>query len=330
MTFSHPHKENHTAPIIHMNSITSSSKHPLTLALVLTAFAAIAPYSIAAAEREEHRELPAAAGGTLTFKTFVGAVEIKTHDKDQVIYDAVLKSGNGWLGGGSASPDDVAFLYQQADGDVKITVQWKDGKQPRNSHLNCRHVLLVPARYHLDVRTAGGGIVADDIGGNVAARTSGGSIRFGKVHGEIKAQTAGGSITAEDIRGNVEVSTSGGSIQAGNVDGDVSASTSGGSIKLGTVTGEVRGSTSGGSIRAELAGEIARPVELSTSGGSIKLAVPGDFKADLNASTSGGHVDCELPVQGTVKRNSVRGKVNGGGPNVTLHTSGGSIKVAKR
>jgi hypothetical protein len=41
-------------------------------------------------------------------------------------------------------------------------------------------------------------------------------------------------------------------------------------------------------------------------------------------------VDCELPVDGASKRNSIHGKVNGGGPKVTLHTSGGSIKVVKR
>lgn len=284
----------------------------------------------AGAERHEHKVITAKQGGSLTFKAAVGAIEIKTHAQDEVVYDAELKPGGGWFGGGGDVAEKLEFVYEQAEGNVKITMKWKDDKQPRNVSLNARHTLLIPAGYSVDVKTAGGGIEGVDINGTVAAQTSSGSIRFGKVNGEIKARTSGGSVTVADVEGNVEVKTSGGSIQVGNVAGNVAASTSGGGIKLGAVTGEVKGSTSGGSISAELAAQIAQPLDLSTSGGGIKLAVPGDFKADLDARTSGGNVDCELPIQGTIKRNSINGKVNGGGPKVTLHTSGGSIKVAKR
>ena len=304
-----------------------------TLPALLTATALLALNATStsfAAERHEQKELPAGDGGTLTFKAVVGAIEIKTHDQDTVSYRAEIKPGGGLFGFGSAPVEDLVFDYETSGGDVKITMKWKDDKQPRNSNLSARHTLLIPTRYHLDVRTAGGKISGEDINGHVAANTSGGSIRFGRVNGDIKARTSGGSITVADVEGDVEVKTSGGSIQVGNVAGNVAASTSGGGIKLGAVTGEVKGSTSGGSISAELADQIAQPFELSTSGGGIKLAVPGDFKADLDARTSGGSVDCELPVQGTIKRSSLNGKVNGGGPKVTLRTSGGSIKVTKR
>lgn len=302
----------------------------LAMALTLACFTALVPNRTTAAERTEHKALPAGSGGTLTFKTVVGSVEIKTHDKAEVTYDADLKPGGGRFGPGSASVEDVVFDYGTSGNDVMITMKWKDDKQPRNASLNVRHILVIPARYNLDVRTAGGSILASEINGRVVAHTAGGNIRFGKVNGEIKAHTSGGGVTVEDVAGNVDVGTSGGSIRVGNVEGNVAASTSGGGIKLGTVTGEIQGSTSGGSISAELAGQIEQPLKLSTSGGSIKLVVPGDFKADLNASTSGGSVDCELPIQGTIKRSSVNGTLNGGGPKVTLRTSGGSIKVAKR
>lgn len=283
-----------------------------------------------AAERHEQKELPAADGGTLTFKAVVGSVEIKTHDQDKVSYSAEIKPGNRLLGFGSAPVEDLVFAYEISGADVTITMKWKDDQRPRNVNLSARHTLLIPNRYHLDVQTAGGKIHGEDIHGNVIANTSGGGIRFGRVNGDIKARTSGGGITVADVEGNVEVKTSGGSIQVGNVAGNVAASTSGGGIKLGAVTGEVQGSTSGGSISAELVAQIAQPLELSTSGGGIKLAVPGDFKADLDARTSGGGVDCELPIQGTIKRSSIAGQLNGGGPKVTLRTSGGSIKVSKR
>jgi hypothetical protein len=306
-----------------------TTKH-LPALIAALAWATLSTLPTAAAERLEHKALPAASGGTLTFKTVVGAIDIKTHDKDEVIYDAEVKPGSRWLGGSSGAIDKLEFAYESSGGDVKIFMKWKDDDRPRSVNLNARHTLLIPARYNLDVHTAGGKIEGSDINGKVAAHTSGGSIRFGKVNGEVKARTSGGSITLEDIKGDADVSTSGGGIKIGKVAGDVAANTSGGSITVGEVTGEMKGHTSGGSINAEVARQISESLELSTSGGSINLSVPDDFKADLNASTSGGRVECELPLQGTVKRNSVHGKVNGGGPKVTLSTSGGSIKVAKR
>lgn len=298
----------------------------LCAAILLTANAV----PTVAAERHEQKELPASAGGTLTFKTVSGSIDIKAHDQDKVVYDAVLKPGGGWLGGGSSAVENIEFAYENTGGNVVINMKWKDGKKPRNASLNARHTLLVPARYNLDVHTAGGKIQGTDINGTVKAHTSGGGIEFGKVRGPIQAHTSGGSITLEDIDGNADVETSGGNIRIGNVRGDVAADTSGGSITVGEVSGEMKGHTSGGSITAALATQITKPLQLNTSGGSINLSVPPDFKADLNASTSGGSVSCELPLQGTVKRSSIKGQVNGGGPQVTLSTSGGSIKVAKR
>lgn len=308
---------------------TCASFANLTAVLAFTALA-ITASPAAAAERLERKTLPATSGGNLTFKTVVGAIDIKTHDKDEVVYEGEVKPGSGWFGGSSSAIERLEFTYDTSGGDVKIAMKWKDDDRPRNVNLNARHTLLIPARYNVDVHTAGGKIEGADINGKVSAHTSGGGIRFGKVNGEVKARTSGGGITLEDIKGNADINTSGGSIKVGKVDGDVAAHTSGGGITVGEVTGEMKGHTSGGSISAALARQISEPLELSTSGGSINVTVPGDFKADLNASTSGGRVECELPLEGTVKRNSINGKVNGGGPKVKLSTSGGSIKVAKR
>jgi len=302
-----------------------------TLLITVAAVATLATSpSLQAAdtERHEHKELNATSGGTLTFKAVVGAIDITTHNENTVTFDSLLKPGDNSRS--SDLVDQIEFDYQNANGDVKINVRWKDDKPPRHASLKARHTLVIPAKYNLDVSTAGGGVTGEDINGRVAAHTSGGSIKLGKVNGEVKARTSGGNITLEDVKGYADISTSGGSITLGQVDGDVVAKTSGGHIKLGAVTGNLKGSTSGGSITAELVNPIAKPLELSTSGGNIWLTVPGNFKADLRASTSGGRVACELPLEGRIKPGSINGKVNGGGPEVTLHTSGGNIEVAKR
>jgi len=263
----------------------------------------------AESERHEHKELPAQSGGTLTFKSCVGGIEVRAHAGATVAYDAVVKPFNGHDDSHSARLIDLLeFDYANVGGDVMITLKWKDDRQPNNVNLNAHHTLLIPSHYNIDVRTSGGGIHAEDIGGRVTARTSGGGIRLGNIEGTVDAQTSGGGIALETVHGDARIKTSGGG------------------IKVGMVTG----STSGGSIEASLSNQIQKPLVLKTSGGSIRLTVPADFKGDLHASTSGGRVKCGLPLQGSFNDQSVSAKINGGGPEVTLRTSGGNIDVAQR
>jgi hypothetical protein len=55
---------------------------------------------------------------------------------------------------------------------------------------------------------------------------------------------------------------------------------------------------------------------------------------DVDARTSGGRVISDLPVvsivQGEQKKNELRGKINGGGPLITAHTSGGNVHLKKK
>lgn len=76
--------------------------------------------------------------------------------------------------------------------------------------------------------------------------------------------------------------------------------------------------------------EQHKELELRASGGSIHLLVLANLKAELHAGTSRGSVRCDLPLQGSVKKRSIDAKVNGGGPKVHLHTSGGSVTAARR
>lgn len=50
---------------------------------------------------------------------------------------------------------------------------------------------------------------------------------------------------------------------------------------------------------------------------------------DVDAHTSGGRVRTEFPVtvRGTIKRNTLDAKINGGGPELYLRTSGGNVEI---
>ena len=113
---------------------------------------------------------------------------------------------------------------------------------------------------------------------------------------------------------NLELDTSGGSIEINDLTGDVDAHTSGGSIEVG-------------SIDVTIAEQLTEDAVLDTSGGSISARIIEDAQIELDASTSGGRVRTDFDVDGRVKKRSIRGDINGGGPLLKLRTSGGSISI---
>jgi hypothetical protein len=71
---------------------------------------------------------------------------------------------------------------------------------------------------------------------------------------------------------------------------------------------------------------------LTTSGGAITVHLADDMGLDVDAKASGGRIHTDFPVsiRGEISRNSLRAKMNGGGPELYLRTSGGSIYLKKR
>lgn len=191
--------------------------------------------------------------------------------------------------------------------------------------------------------TSGGSLKIDDLEGIINGRTSGGSIDVMHCSKDINLHTSGGSIRAEELKGKIELKTSGGSIQLNSVEGDMvahtsggsirgeriggslDAGTSGGSIRLAGVSGSVRARTSAGGIDLELT-SLGKFVDLSTSAGSVRVSMPLDKGVDLDLR--GNKVSIPLKnFDGSVEKDRVQGKMNGGGVPVTLSASAGSIFV---
>lgn len=184
----------------------------------------------------------------------------------------------------------------------------------------------------LDAATSGGEIDAGDIDGSVDLATSGGRIRLQQSSGPVTAATSGGSIQFGSVAGAVEARTSGGRIRIGEAGATVSAATSGGSIEVGRAAGAVQAQTSGGSVEVSLAGQTDADSELRTSGGSVTVYLPDGFQADLSAKSFGGGVTSDFPelvVDNSAGGGKLEQSFNGGGPDMVLRTSGGSIRIRR-
>ena len=291
--------------------------------------------------------------GTLRVDTELGSIEVngkkgKTVDIEitQVVKVRSEEDAKEIL-------DAFDIKISQDGKDIVVIAKFEDAawdllKRTRRK-LKVHFVITVPAKYNVDLKTSGGSISVDDLKGQVNSETSGGSLKFGSILGPVNGRTSGGSIRLNSCSGDVNVSTSGGGIDIGEVGGKVNARTSGGSIKIKKASGTVLARSSGGSIsveevmgaiEAETAGgsitaRISRQPEgasrLETSGGSVTVYLTEDIRADVNARTSGGRVSTELPVtiQGKFKKEELRAKINGGGPELFLRTSGGNINLRK-
>jgi len=189
----------------------------------------------------------------------------------------------------------------------------------------------VPERLSADVETSGGAISVSGLSGRVNARTSGGGITLTGDKGNAVLHTSGGSIRMADVAGDIDASTSGGPISIVRNAGRVKARTSGGGIEIRDATGSVDASTSGGGVSASLLGQPKEECRLNTSGGSIHVSLSKDIRADLDASSSGGGVWTDFPVPRSDDRHprELHARLNGGGPRLYLHTSGGGITVRR-
>jgi len=174
-------------------------------------------------------------------------------------------------------------------------------------------------------RTSGGSIHVDNCRKDINLTTSGGSIEAKNSSGTLNLRTSGGSLRLTDLKGLVKASTSGGSINAENVDGDLEARTSGGSVRLHNIAGSLQASTSGGGIEADLS-RLGKYLKLSTSAGSVRVKMPLDQGLDLDVR--GNRVKMPLNnFNGTMDKDRVQGRLNGGGIPVDISASSGSVYV---
>jgi len=68
---------------------------------------------------------------------------------------------------------------------------------------------------------------------------------------------------------------------------------------------------------------------IASGDGSIDVAVPADLPANIEASSGQGHITSDIPItmEGVMSKSKIRGKMNGGGSTLSIHTGDGSIHL---
>ncbi len=314
---------------------TNSLKTFLYISLILAfALALTACEEISWAESKEDvltKSFNVSEGGKLNMDVDRGSIEIDTKKGDTVKVKVIMKARAATEEKAQRIFEDYKVDFKHSGSDVTIDAEWEGSKGflSRGNKLQVRFFVTVPEKYDLDLRTAGGSISVNEIEGEVKVKTSGGSLEFDTVKGSVWGRTAGGSIKLEGCTGDADVDTSGGSISIGKVEGEVKAHTAGGSIAVKEVMGTINATTSGGSVTAYISRQPKGDCSLKTSGGSVTARLAKDIKVDLDAKTSSGKVYTDFPVttKGEKSKRKLNAKINGGGPELYIRTSGGNIEI---
>ncbi|MCB9211336.1 MAG: hypothetical protein H6610_04615 [Ignavibacteriales bacterium] len=278
-------------------------------------------------------------GGKLFVDTDKGSILIKSHSAETIEVELFLKVKTDDEDIAQKILNDFEVEFDQSGSNLNIIAKYKGSKNwignifggNKSNKLNVKFEITVPEKYNVDLNTSGGGIQVDDLIGWVEANTSGGGLTFGNITGDINGKTSGGGITVGKCDGDIDIKTSGGGIDINKCKGSVKANTSGGGIKVKEVYGTINASTSGGSVFASILEQPMENCSLTTSGGGITVKLADNIKVDLDAKTSGGSVNTDFPItiQGKVERSKLEGVINGGGPDLYLRSSGGSINIEK-
>jgi len=326
---------------------------PLTtiLALALFAFAATARAGV---EDKITKSYEVAPGGQLSVEVDRGSIVVRTADRKSVGIEVIRKAG-----GNEAKAENVlkAHIVTTTQDGSKVEVRASytgpsgSGWLGRSPDLQVSYVLTIPKEFDVNlktaggnikvaeltgkthVRTSGGNLALENLAGPVSARTSGGDIRLIGCQGAVDLGTSGGKLNLSDIKGELTAKTSGGSIHANKLAGKAVLKTSGGSIEAADIKGSIEAVTTGGNIDVSLLEQPSGDCSFKTSGGNATVALGEKVAVDVDLHTSGGRVATEFPVvtviYGEQAQHQIRGKVNGGGPLVTAHTSGGNVRLLK-
>jgi len=126
----------------------------------------------------------------------------------------------------------------------------------------------------------------------------------------------------ETTNGQVEVTDFAGSLKLESTNGDLVGR---------EIRGHFEARTTNGSVRVELLEYDGQALSCKTTNGNVDLSLPADANAELSARTTNGSIKTDLPmkVSGSFSRNKLNGSLNGGGPEIDLRTTNGSIRISE-
>lgn len=246
------------------------------------------------------KTIPVKAGSAVTLRNINGGVTFEAWDRNEVRVVAEKKVKAGTEEAARKAMSQVRIEVTPSAGGLRIETKVpKQGSGFFDWLFNNQVNINVTYRVHVPRRAA------------------------------VDAETVNGGVDLTGTRGKVRVGTTNGGIDVKDVQGDVNAFSTNGGITATRITGAVKIGTTNGAIEADLVDfPEGSDLQFETTNGGISVRLPRDARLTVDASTTNGHVQSDFEVPGAAKgKRSLRGDINGGGGNLVLSTTNGSIEI---
>jgi DUF4097 and DUF4098 domain-containing protein YvlB len=288
---------------------------------------------VAAASEQGHFEktFNVTSAADLQVYTQSGDITIRQGPSGTVSIKGRIHVGDAWMFGlGSNRKEEV----QEIEKNPPVS---QNGNNIRIDYVNRRNIsidyeITAPPDTKLRTKSGSGDQTIEGMHAGVEIETGSGDVKLDNLAGEIRIHTGSGNVQARGAAGPFEARAGSGDITIEEKSkGDVHLETGSGNIEARGVDGGFNASTGSGDVRVD--GNPANSWHVRTGSGNAELRLPQQAAFDLDVSTSSGSVEVNHPVTTTVQgrveeaRKSIRGKVNGGGPEINVHTGSGDVRV---
>lgn len=286
--------------------------------------------------------------GTLNAKSSGGGIEVKTHDRKEVVVQLFIRKSGRIL---SPSDPSVADVLKDFDLDIEkngtVVTANVERKVKFSSWKNVgiSLTIIVPREMSCNVSSSGGGlkisgvagthnftssgggVQLENITGSTKASSSGGGVKATNQNGDIRLNSSGGGVTLNESHGNVFAHSSGGGVHLANIHGDVDAGSSGGGVTITGEAGSVKAKSSGGPVRVNIS-NLSKELYLESSGGGVDAVIKNGDQLGLDLDLSSDKVNIDLHnFSGKAEKDRVKGAMNNGGIPVYMRASGGNVNV---
>jgi hypothetical protein len=288
-----------------------------------------------AAEREVTRTFAVEPGCTLQVDLYRGRIEVEESDAADVKVTIHAEIGANTDAAAERAGQALQFDLTAQDNTVAVRVrnpsetgwhfEWGD---PGLVDIFCR--ISVPRRCNVALRTNQGPITVGNLVGRVFARTGAGTIFVHRIDGPVDAATETGDVIVSRCLGEATLRTLRGTIRAGTLGGRASLKNKTGDIEVLTARAGVTAEAEVGDVTIGFPRDFAGGSDLRTSGGNVIVTIDPEANAVINASATWGHVENKLPLSvesGGNGKSKLSGRLNRGGPQLTLHANGGNVSL---
>lgn len=150
----------------------------------------------------------------------------------------------------------------------------------------------------IELKTASGKIMANDLDGRIAVNSITGRISLGNIYGEIREiVNMSGMIEINQVRAPLAIiKNTAGRISVNHANGKLHITSFSGAVNVSELEGSAEVNTTTGSINLNFT-SVTNDILLKSLSGQISLVVPADFSFQLAANTSNGTIRTYLNTE---------------------------------